>query len=175
MKRSKYQANRRALDYARSTGSMCDRPDSDSDCCVLINFLIKHANSNAFIQISEKRQNLLLGPFVSAMRIIFLAHVSSLSLGWARLADPNSEMRNQKCQKPVELNKYFDFGQGKGQDKDSRQNKGQLTGGATRPQIAINMPEIGIQKMRCEGSSCNWVQRGGQTGAIYVKIVVLKT
>lgn len=109
------------------------------------------------------------------MRIIFLAHVSSLSLGWARLADPNSEMRNQKCQKPVELNKYFDFGQGKGQDKDSRQNKGQLTGGATRPQIAINMPQIGIQKMLSEGSSCNWVQRGGQTGAIYVKIVVLKT
>lgn len=109
------------------------------------------------------------------MRIIFLAHVSSLSLGWARLADPNSEMRNQKCQKPVELNKYFDSRQGKGQDKDRRQNKGQLTGGATRPQIAINMPEIGIQKMRSERTSCNWVQRGGQTGAIYVKIVVLKT
>lgn len=93
------------------------------------------------------------------MRIIFLAHVSSLSLirvglGSAWLADPNSEMRNQKCQKPVELNKYFDSRQGKGQDKDSRQNKGQLTGGATRPQIAINMPEIGIQKMRSEGSSC---------------------
>lgn len=153
MKRSKYQANWQTGEQAslglRSLDGLHVRPESD--CCVLINFLIKHANSNAFIQISEKRQNLLLGPFVSAMRIISLAHVSSLSdsgLGWAvpesQTPIPKYEIRNAKNQ----LNSINILTLDKAKDKDSRQNKGQLTGGATRPQIAINMPEIGIQKMR---------------------------
>lgn len=93
------------------------------------------------------------------MRIIFLAHVSSLSdsgLGWAvpesQTPIPKYEIRNAKNQ----LNSINILTLDKAKDKDSRQNKGQLTGGATRPQIAINMPEIGIQKMRIALERAQW-------------------
>lgn len=172
MKRSKYQGGQ-----AQSQGSTvrpyCDSPDPSPPSCFCVNKFLNKTCKFKCIYLDQREAT------KSSARTIcqwdshnFLGtRLISSGLG-PEIPNPESQTQRPKCQKPVELNKYFDS------------ETGERTGGATAAQIVINMPEIGIQKKEiCSGKrvteSGRYSQlvstRRGEGGAIYVKIVVLKT